>query len=67
MSDYTGIARRDLLTPAELADRWGVSVGHLANLRSFGQGLNYIKIGGRIAYRCDDVLAYEAEHYVEVG
>ncbi|KRE95051.1 hypothetical protein ASG76_04990 [Nocardioides sp. Soil774] len=58
---------RDLLTAAELADRWAVTVGHLANLRAHGQGISYIKLGNRVAYRYADVIAYENTHYVEVG
>ena len=34
---------RDLLTPAQLADRWGVTTGHLANLRHHGEGIGYLK------------------------
>jgi hypothetical protein len=58
---------RDLLTAAELADRWAVTVGHLANLRAYGQGISYIKLGNRVAYRYADVIAYEDKHYVEVS
>ncbi len=57
-------AHRDLLTPAQLADRWGVSTGHLANLRHQGEGIGYLKIGSRVAYRYRDVVAFETEHYV---
>ncbi len=57
---------RDLLTPAQLADRWGVTTGHLANLRHHGEGISYLKIGSRIAYRFADVMAFEDEHYVSV-
>lgn len=60
----TGLIRRDLLSPQELADRWGVTTGHLANLRHQGQGIGYLKIGGRVAYRLADVLAYEESVYV---
>jgi hypothetical protein len=49
----------ELLTPVALSERWGVSVGHLANLRSEGRGPTWLKIGGRIAYRVRDVAAYE--------
>ncbi|MCM3516161.1 MULTISPECIES: helix-turn-helix domain-containing protein [Nocardioides] len=56
--------RRDLLTPAQLADRWHVSTGHLANLRHQGEGIGYVKIGSRVAYRYSDVIAYENQHYV---
>jgi hypothetical protein len=58
------LARRDLLSPLELADRWGVTTGHLANLRHQGQGIGYLKIGSRVAYRLNDVLAYEDSVYV---
>ncbi|MCW2813173.1 MAG: hypothetical protein JWN84_628 [Nocardioides sp.] len=60
-------ARRDLLTSTQLAERWGVSTGHLANLRHHGEGINYLKIGSRVAYRYADVIAYENEHYVQVS
>ena len=58
---------RDLLTPAQLADRWGVTTGHLANLRTHGEGIGYLKIGSRVAYRYSDVVAFETEHYVSPG
>ena len=61
------ITRRELLTPAQLADRWGVSIGHLANLRHHGEGIGYLKIGSRIAYRLADVVDYENQHYVPVA
>lgn len=64
---HAPLARRDLLTPTQLADRWGVTTGHLANLRHFGEGISYLKIGRRIAYRYTDVVAYESEHYVPLG
>lgn len=57
----------ELMTPSQLAERWGVSVGHLANLRSLGEGIGYLKIGSRVAYRYRDVVAYENEHYVPLG
>ncbi|RYB89900.1 DNA-binding protein [Nocardioides glacieisoli] len=55
------------MTAAELADRWAVTAGHLANLRAHGEGISYIKLGSRVAYRYADVIAYEDTHYVEVG
>ncbi len=58
---------RDLLTPAQLADRWGVTTGHLANLRHHGEGIGYLKIGSRVAYRYADVMGFEDEHYVSTG
>lgn len=59
--------RSDLLSPQELADRWGVTTGHLANLRHQGEGIGYLKIGSRVAYRIADVLAYEDSVYVTAG
>ncbi len=46
------------------ADRWGVTTGHRANLRHQGEGIGYLKIGSRVAYRYCDVVAFETEHYV---
>ncbi len=60
----TGTGIRELLTPGELAARWGVTTGHLANLRHQGEGIGYLKIGSRVAYRLADVLAYEDAVYV---
>jgi hypothetical protein len=61
------VAARELLTPVELAERWGVTTGHLANLRHQGDGIGYLKIGSRVAYRLADVLAYEDSVYVPAG
>lgn len=58
---------KELLTPLELADRWGVTTGHLANLRHHGEGIGYLKLGSRVAYRLADVLAYEESVYVQVS
>ena len=55
---------RDLLTPTQLADRWGITTGHLANQRHHGEGIGYVKIGSRVAYRYAEVVAYETAHYV---
>ena len=52
------------LTPADLAKRWSVSVGHLANLRSMGTGPSYLKLGGRILYRALDIEGYEQRSLV---
>jgi hypothetical protein len=55
----------DLLTARELAERWGCSVGHLANLRSAGLGPAYLKIGTSVRYRVSDLLSYEQAHLVD--
>jgi hypothetical protein len=45
----------------QLATRWQTTRGHLANQRSYGRGVPYLKLGSRVMYRLSDVLAYEAE------
>jgi hypothetical protein len=57
----------ELMTPRALSERWGCSVGHLANLRSAGLGPAYLKIGSAVRYRVDDLLAYERARTVENG
>ena len=47
-----------LLTAKELAEILGVSQETLAQNRYLGQGVPYIKVGVRIRYRLDDVIAY---------
>jgi predicted DNA-binding transcriptional regulator AlpA len=49
----------ELLTDAQLAERWQLSRGTLANQRSQGRGPSYIKIAGRVRYRRSDIEAYE--------
>lgn len=58
---------RILLRPTDLAARWHVSVGHLANLRAAGEGCSYLRIGRSITYRLSDVLAVEDAAYVRLG
>lgn len=48
----------------QLADRWQVSTGHLANQRSQGRGLPYVRIGSRVRYRLSDVEAFESSNVV---
>jgi hypothetical protein len=53
------------LTPTDLAQRWGVTVGHLANLRWEGTSqVPYLKLGGHVRYRLTDILAVEAASVV---
>lgn len=49
-----------LLRQTELARRWRISPRTLERWRWLGQGPAYLKIGGSVAYREEDVLAYEA-------
>ena len=49
----------ELLTDAQLAERWQLSRGTLANQRSQGRGPSYVKIARRVRYRRSDIEAYE--------
>jgi len=48
------------LTQLDLARRWRVSPRTLERWRWLGQGPAYLKLGASIAYRLDDVEAFEA-------
>ena len=48
------------LTQKALARRWCLSARTLERWRWLGQGPAYLKLGGRIAYRLEDIEAYEA-------
>ncbi|WP_211232363.1 helix-turn-helix transcriptional regulator [Pseudomonas cremoricolorata] len=52
------------LRPHELVERWNgaVSVRTLANWRSQGTGPKFVKLGGRIVYRLEDVIEWEMKH-----
>lgn len=49
------------LTPAQLSERYqrAVSLRTLANWRSNGEGPSYTKIGGKVLYPLEAVLAWE--------
>jgi hypothetical protein len=49
------------ITPFQLSKRWGLNPKTLQNWRSKGAGPPYLKIGGRVVYRQDDIERYEAE------
>lgn len=54
------VATQTMLTTKELAARWGVSAGSLANDRALGRSaVPYIKIGDRVRYRLSDVVRFE--------
>jgi hypothetical protein len=61
--DRTG-RESDLLTDAQLAVRWQLSRGTLANQRSQGRGPAYLKLAGRVRYRLSDIEAYEQAGFV---
>jgi hypothetical protein len=47
------------LNQQELADRWNISPRTLERWRWVGEGPQFIKIGGRVVYRLEDVEAFE--------
>jgi DNA-binding transcriptional MerR regulator len=50
----------DRLRQGEVAHRWQLSPRTLERWRWLGLGPAYIKVGGRVVYRLEDILAYEA-------
>ena len=46
------------LTQAELARRWRLSPRTLERWRWLGQGPSFLKLGGRVAYRIEDIEAF---------
>ena len=48
------------LTQTELAARWRISPRTLERWRWAGDGLRFIKVGGRVLYSLKDIEAYEA-------
>ena len=49
------------LNQTELSRRWKVSPRTLERWRWLGQGPRFMKLGGRVAYRLEDIEAFEAE------
>ena len=45
----------------DLARRWSLSERTLERWRWLGQGPRFLKIGGRVLYRLEDIEAFEAE------
>jgi len=48
------------LNQIELAARLNISPRTLERWRWAGEGLQYMKVGGRVVYRLEDVEGYEA-------
>ena len=48
------------LNQIDLAQRWRISPRTLERWRWLGEGPRYLKIGGRVIYRIEDIEAYEA-------
>ena len=55
----------DMLTEQMLAERWHCSASRLQRWRAANTGPTYLKIGGKVLYRQEDVRAYEAAHLVK--
>jgi len=54
------------LNQNDLAARWAISPRTLERWRWTGEGPQFIKIGGRVAYRLEDIEAYEAEQIRQI-
>lgn len=52
------------ITPFQLARRWGIDPKTLQNWRYKGTGPPYLKLGGHIRYRQDEIEAYEADRHI---
>ncbi|RBP64150.1 hypothetical protein DFO66_10722 [Brevibacterium sanguinis] len=51
----------EVFTPEELAKRYDTTPPALAALRHKGKGPRFFKLGRRVYYRLEDVLAYERD------
>jgi predicted site-specific integrase-resolvase len=47
------------LSQSDLSERWTISPRTLERWRWAGCGPRYLKIGGRVVYRLEDIEAYE--------
>lgn len=47
------------LNQINLADRWNISHRTLERWRWTGEGPQFVKLGGRVVYRLEDVEAFE--------
>jgi hypothetical protein len=54
-----GVVRH--LTQVQLADRWQISARTLERWRWIGEGPRFLKLGGRVIYRLEDVEDYECK------
>jgi hypothetical protein len=54
------------LTQRELAQRWRISPRTLERWRWLQEGPQFLKIGGRVVYRLEDIEAYEAKKTQEM-
>lgn len=66
-SSVTSNSRSDpeMLTEQLLAQRWYCSTSRLQRWRAANTGPSYLKIGGKVLYRIEDIRAYEAASLVK--
>lgn len=57
----------ELLTPRQLSEQTGFSENSLAQDRYHNKGIPYVKIGKRVRYLKDDVIAYLEANRVSNG
>ncbi len=50
------------INQAQLSDRWGISQRTLERWRAIGWGPVFLKIGGRVVYRLEDIETFELQH-----
>jgi Helix-turn-helix domain len=50
------------INQCQLAKRWNVSPRTLERWRWLGQGPTFLKLGGRVVYRLEDIESIEANH-----
>ncbi|MBS3979500.1 MAG: helix-turn-helix domain-containing protein [Rhodobacteraceae bacterium] len=53
------------LNQINLADRWNISHRTLERWRWTGEGPRFVKLGGRVVYRLEDVEAFERDQVRE--
>lgn len=53
------------LTPNELAEKWGVATGTLANWRAKRVGPKFFKAGRKVLYREVDISSFEIKNLVK--
>jgi predicted site-specific integrase-resolvase len=53
---------KPFLNQIDLSRRWGISPRTLERWRWLGEGPVFVKLGGRVAYRFEDIEAYEQAH-----
>ncbi len=58
---------REFLVERELAERWCKSGRTLQRMRTAGTGPAFLRIGGSILYKLDDIEAFEAAARITGG